>query len=192
QAGLANQVGLSRPDRRDVQLVAADDGDADPDRAVVAGAVEAEPLPLMAEPLVGRRDRLLDADADAGRLVVVIHAADRLGRALGRLLGPRRGDRRCDDQVQMALRPRDRADRRLDDDDGVRRVGGAVGLGDDAELHLETDGQVRVSRGLWGAGSRRAARNAEAEPEWFGTDAPRLAGRSGQYTRRGFRPGVCP
>ena len=34
QAGLADQVGLGRADRRDVQLVAADDGDPDPDRAV--------------------------------------------------------------------------------------------------------------------------------------------------------------
>ena len=46
----------------------------------------------------------------------------------------------------MALRARDRADRRLDDHDGVGRVGGAVLLGDHAELHLQTDGQVWVSR----------------------------------------------
>src|SRR3954447_24391899 len=36
-----------------------------------------------------------------------------------------------------------------------------------------------------GAGTgTRAARNAEAGPVSFGTSAPRLAGRSGQYTRR--------
>ena len=33
QAGLADEVGLGRADRRDVQLAAADDGDGDPDRA---------------------------------------------------------------------------------------------------------------------------------------------------------------
>jgi hypothetical protein len=80
QPSLADQVGLGRADRRDVELVVPDDRDPDPDRAVVVRAVEAEPLALVVEALVGRRDRLLDADPDPGRLVVVVLAPDRLGR----------------------------------------------------------------------------------------------------------------
>ena len=87
QPGLADQVGLGRADRRDVQLVAADDRDADPDRAVLAVAVQAEPVALVVQPLVRGRDRLLDADPDPGRLVVVVLAPDRLGGELRRLLG---------------------------------------------------------------------------------------------------------
>src|SRR5437879_5390957 len=59
QPRLPDQVGLGRPDRRDVELVAPDDGDPDPDRAVVLGPVEAQALALVAEPLVRRTDRLL-------------------------------------------------------------------------------------------------------------------------------------
>ena len=40
---------------------------------------------LVGEPLVGRGDRLLEADADPGRLVVVVLVADRLGGQPGRL-----------------------------------------------------------------------------------------------------------
>ena len=41
----------------------------------------------------------------------------------------------------MPLRARDRTHARLDDDEGVGRVGEAVVLGDDAELHLQSNGQ---------------------------------------------------
>ena len=42
----------------------------------------------------------------------------------------------------MALGARDGPDARLDDDERVGRVGEAVVLGDDAELHLESDGHA--------------------------------------------------
>jgi hypothetical protein len=147
QASLPDEVGLGRSDRRHVHLVATDNGDPDPDRTVVVRSVQAEPLALMAESLVRRCDRLLDADPDPSRFVVVVLATDRLGGELRCLLGARGRDRRGHDQVEMALRPGDRADARLDDHDRVGRVGGAIGLGDHAELHLQSDGQVRVSRG---------------------------------------------
>ena len=85
QARLADQVGLGRADGRHVHLVAADDGDRDADRAVAVGRLEAEPVRLVGEPLVGGRDRLLEADPDAGRLVVVVLVPDRLGGEAGRL-----------------------------------------------------------------------------------------------------------
>ena len=52
ESRLADQVRLCGADRRDVQLVVADDGDPDPDRAVVVRSVETEPLPLVIEALV--------------------------------------------------------------------------------------------------------------------------------------------
>ena len=119
QSRLADEVGLGRADRPDVELVAADHRDADADRAVDAVAMEREPIALVAEPLVGRPDGLLQADPDPGRLVVVELAPDRLRGELGRLLGALARDRRGDDQVQVALRARDGADARLDDDDRV-------------------------------------------------------------------------
>ena len=60
----------------------------------------------------------------------------------------------------MALRARDGADARLDDDERVGRVGEAVVLGDDAELHLESDGHPGLSclgpygPGMAGTGGR--------------------------------------
>ena len=145
QARLADQVGLGRPDRRHVHLVAADDRHADPDRAVAVGRLEPEPVGLVGEPLVGRRDRLLEADPDPGRLVVVVLVADRLGDQAGRLEGVARRDPRGHEQVQVALGARDGTDARLDDDERVGRVGESVVLGDDAELHLEPYGHPGLS-----------------------------------------------
>ena len=145
QARLADQVGLGRPDRRDVHLAAADDGHADADRPVAVGRLEAEPVGLVGEPLVGGRDRLLEADPDPGRLVVVVLVADRLGGQAGRLERVARRDPRGHEQVEVALRARDRADARFDDDERVRRVGESVVLGDDAELHVESYGHPGLS-----------------------------------------------
>ena len=63
EPGLADQVGLGRADRRDVQLVAADDRDADADRPGPSAVAQPEPVALVAQPLVGELDRLLEADA---------------------------------------------------------------------------------------------------------------------------------
>src|SRR6185503_19982498 len=104
QARLADQVGLGRADRPDVELVAADDRDADPDRAVLAVTMKAEAVALVVQPLVGRGDRLLDADADPRRLVVVVLTPDRFGSELRRLLGALARDRGGHDQVEVALR----------------------------------------------------------------------------------------
>ena len=145
EARLADEVGLGRPDRCDVQLVAADDGHADPDRPVHAVALEVEAVALVGQALVGGRDRLLEADPDPRRLVVVVLAPDRLGGELRRLLGALARDRRGDDEVEVSLRPRDGSHARLDDDDRVGRVGYAIWLGNDAELHLETDGHAALS-----------------------------------------------
>ena len=146
----------------------------------------------MGEPLVGRRDRLLEADPDAGRLVVVVLVADRLGGQPGRLVGVARVQARGHQQVQVALRARDRTDARLDHDERVGRVGEAVVLGDDAELHLESNGQSGplVIGGPWairgsreragevrrptGPGSARVGRDRSPEE---------VAGRLADYTR---------
>src|SRR4051794_28217638 len=86
ETGLADEVRLRGPDRGDIELVAAYDGHADADRAVaVAGVPQPQPVALVGESLVDRRDRLLEADADAGRLVVVVLVADRLRGDPGRL-----------------------------------------------------------------------------------------------------------
>ncbi len=152
EARLADEVCLRRADRRDVHLAAADDRDADADRAVAARAAQAEPVALVGEPLVGGRDRLLEADPDAGRLVVVVLVADRLGGQARRFEGVPRADLRGDEQVEVPLRARHRADAGLDDDDRVRRVGEAIVLGDDTELHMEADGHVPLVDGLPGTG----------------------------------------
>ena len=52
--------------------------------------------------------------------------------------------------------PRRGTDRRLDDDDGVREVLQALRLGDDAELHLQSDGHRLTGR--WRGGRRDAGR----------------------------------
>jgi hypothetical protein len=83
------------------------------------------------EALVGRRDRLLETDPDAGRLVVVVLVADRLGGEAGRLERVARADPGRDEQVEVALRPGDRADARLDHHQGVWRIVETVVLGDD-------------------------------------------------------------
>ncbi len=131
EAGLADEVGLGRPDRRHVHLVATHDTDADADRPVLARDLQAETVGLVEQALVGRGDRLLEADADPRRLVVVILVADRLGREARGLERMARARARRHQQVQVALRPGDRADARLDDHEGVGRVVEAVVLGDD-------------------------------------------------------------
>ena len=131
ETGLADEVGLGRPDRRHVHLVATDDPDPDPDRPVLARDLQAKTVGLMEQALVGRGDGLLEADADPGRLVVVVLVADRLGREARGLERVARARARRHQQVQVALRPGDRTDARLDDHEGVGRVVEAVVLGDD-------------------------------------------------------------
>ena len=157
EARLADEVGLGRPDGRHVHLAAADDRHADADRPVAVGGLEAEPVGLVGEPLVGRRDRLLEADPDPGRLVVVVLVADRLGRQAGRLERVSRRDPRGHQEIEVALRPRDGTDARFDDDERVGRVGESIMLGDDTELHVEPYGHPGLScsggpRGLEGRG----------------------------------------
>ena len=143
QAGLADQVRLGRADRRHVQLAAADHGHRDADRpAVVALVAHPVAVALVGEPLVGDAHHLGQALPDAGRLVVVVLVADRVGDHPRRLARAVAGGPRRDQQVQVALRPCDGADGRLDDHDGVGRVGELVLLGDGTELQLETDGQA--------------------------------------------------
>jgi hypothetical protein len=83
------------------------------------------------EALVGGRDRLLEADPDPRRLVVVVLVADRLGRQPGGLERMARAGPRRDQQIEVALRPGDRADARLHDDEGVGRIVEPVVLCDD-------------------------------------------------------------
>ena len=83
EAGLAHEVGVGVADGRHVQLVAADDGDAGADGA----GGQAVALARLAERLVGGPDRLLEADGDARRLVVVVAVADRVGHERGGLAG---------------------------------------------------------------------------------------------------------
>ena len=65
QAGLADQVGLGRADRRDVHLAAAHDGDRDADRARGIVVAQAVAVPLVGEPLVGDAQDLDQALPDA-------------------------------------------------------------------------------------------------------------------------------
>ena len=139
---LADEVGLGRPDGRDVQLAAADDGHRDADRPAVVGRVaHAVAVLLVGEPLVGDAQDLDQALPDAGRLVVVVLVADRVGDHPRRLAGPVAGQARRDEEVEVALRAGDGADGRLDHDDGVGGVGELVLLGDGTELQLQADGQ---------------------------------------------------
>src|SRR6516225_9579388 len=123
ETSLADQVRLGWPDGRNVHLAAADDRDADPDRPVAVRRLEAEPVRLVGQPLVGGRDGLLETDADPRRLVVVVLVADRLCGQPGRLERVARGDPGRDEQVEVTLRSSDGAHARLHDDDRVRRVG---------------------------------------------------------------------
>ena len=107
QPGLADEVGLGRTDGHDVQLVAPDDGRRR--RRSVRCVVPSPPSRSRwcAELLVGGLDRLLEADDDAGRLVVVVLAPDRSRRPAG---SPRAAARPArpggHEQVQAALRAR--------------------------------------------------------------------------------------
>ncbi len=136
QPRLADQVGLGRADGRDVHLAAPDDRHADADRAVPVGRLEPQPIGLVGKPLVGGPDRLLETDPDAGRFVVVVLVADRLGRQPSGLERVARRDARGHQQIQVALGARDGTNARFDDDERVGRVGESVMLGDDAKLHL--------------------------------------------------------
>ena len=153
EAGLADEVRLGGPHRGHVELVAADDGEADAERAVGLGALDPEAIALVGELLVRGLDRLADADADAGRLVVVVLGADRLGGVAGCLGDPLARAAGRDQQVQRALGPRDRAHAGLHHDHAVGGVGQPVGLGHEAEFHLESDGHA----GLSASGRRRTA-----------------------------------
>ena len=97
---------------------------------------------LVGEALVGDPQDLGQALADAGRLVVVVLVADRVGDHPGRLARAVARDPRGHEQVQVALRASDGADRWLDHHDRVGRVGEPVLLRDGAELQLESDGQA--------------------------------------------------
>jgi hypothetical protein len=142
QAGLADEVGLGGSDGRDVQLAAPDHGDRDADRAGLLAVSHAVAVALVGEALVGDPQHLGQALADAGRLVVVVLVADRVGDHPGRLARAIARDPRGHEQVQVALRASDGADRWLDHHDRVGRVGDPVLLRDGAELQLESDGQA--------------------------------------------------
>ena len=142
QAGLADEVGLGGADRGHVQLAAPDDGHRDADRPAVGARVpHPVAVALVGEPLVRDAHHLGQALPDARGLVVVVLVADGVGDHPRRFAGAVAGDPRRHQQVQVALRPRDGADGRLDDHDGVGRVGELVLLGDGTELQLEADGQ---------------------------------------------------
>ena len=150
EAGLADQVGLRGPHGRHVHLVAADHRDPDADRPVAVGRLEAEPVGLVDQPLVRGRDRLLEADPDPGRLVVVVLVADRLGGQPRRLERVARADAGRDEQVEVALRAGHGSHARLDHEEGVRRVVEAVVLGDEAEFQLESGGHAGLSQFMVG------------------------------------------
>ena len=136
---LADEVGLDGAGGDDVELIAADDGDADPDRP--AGRLrEPELLARRGQAPVGVPDRLLEADDQAGRLVVVVLGLDGLGDEGGCLAQLPAAPDSGNDEKQAPLGARRRADRRFDDRDDVRGILQAIVLGDDAEFHLESDG----------------------------------------------------
>ena len=145
EASLTDQERLSRPDGRHVGLVPTHDREADADRTVAVSGLEPQPVGLVDESLVGGRDRLLDADADPGRLVVVVLVADGLGGKAGRLECVAAADARRDEQVEVALRARHRTDARFDHDERIRRVRESVVLGDESELQLESGGHTALS-----------------------------------------------
>ncbi len=114
---LPEHVCLGRADGGHVQLVSTDDGHGETNRARLAGTDQGT-VWRMEEHLVGRSDRLPQANRDAGREVVVVVVADPLGDELGRLaqLAPA-----CprDEQVEAPLRSRRRADVGLDHNNSV-------------------------------------------------------------------------
>ena len=174
QAGLADQVGLGRADRRDVQLVAADDRDPDPDRAVVvrrraaraaraggSGACSPRRSPSRCRP-GSRPTRRSSTRRGSSRR--------RAGSPPGRL---RRRDRRGHDQVQVALGAGDRADRRLDDRRPCRassdaRSGSAITPSFICRRTAKSGSLVAVGAGI-GDGRRGSPRRArmvrDARPE---------------------------
>ena len=138
---LADEVGLHGTGRDHVQLVAADHGQADPDGAGRPVA-EREPVPLGEEAAIRRADRLLETDDEARGLIVVVLALDGVGdEADGVAQSPTLADAGHDEE-EAPLGADRRADRRLDDDDGVWGVLEPLGLGHQAELHLQSDGHA--------------------------------------------------
>ncbi len=131
ETGLTDQIRLRRAHRRDIHLVAAHDAHADADRSIALGRFEPESIGLMEQPLVRGRDGLLETDADARGLVVVVLVADRLGGESRRLQRVTRTRSRRHEEVEVALRPGDRTDARFDDDQCVGRIVEPVVLGDD-------------------------------------------------------------
>ena len=119
--GLANEVSLCRAERRDVELVASNHRDREPDRARLA-LPRHEPIVGVQEPLVCGSDRFLQTDRYAGRLVVVVLVANPFGDHAGCIAEAPPPGRR-DQKVEIALGARRRSDARLDDEDGVGRVG---------------------------------------------------------------------
>ena len=93
----------------------------------------------------------------------------------------------------MALGARHRADARLDDDERVGRVGEAVVFGDDAELHLESDGHAGLS---WSADppvrGRLEAFVRRTIPVSIGDVRPEMAGRCRGIIRGDPRAGRGP
>ena len=201
QPGAPVEVGLGRPDGADVQLVVPDHGEPHADRPRILP--ERAALAGMGESLVRDLDRLHEADPDPGRLVVVVLAADRVGDEAGRLAGARAGDARGHEEEEVALGPRLGADARLHVERGVGRICGALGVGDDTELHLDPVGhwvlcQVAVGRGLSHAISSRQPRRPNGLPSYAAAQRtvsaagrpPAAAGRARRRARFGRpRPG---
>jgi hypothetical protein len=141
QVRLSNQVGLRGAGRHDVELVAADHGDADADRAG-RPVTQPEPVPLGEEAAVRGADRLLQADDQSGRLVVVVLTLDGVCHEVrGIAEAPALADARHNEE-EAPLGAGRRPDRRLDDGNGVRGVLEPLMLRHEAELHLESDGHA--------------------------------------------------
>src|SRR5439155_5876843 len=114
EPGLADEIRLSGSNGSDVELVATYDGRGDADRPIsIAPLAQAEPVARVPEPFVGIPDRLLKADPDPGRLVVVVLVLDRVGYEPRGVAEPMPPFRRGHEQVEAPLRAKDRADRRL-------------------------------------------------------------------------------
>ena len=146
QSCATDEVRLGRPNRGHVQLIATHDCDCHSDRpGAVFRATGRQPIPKVDETLVGQPDGFFQAHPDPGRLVVVVLAADRVGHQASRLADASTHGVARDEQVQVSLGAGDRADIRLDDDERVGRVGDAIGIGHDAELHLEPNGHAGLS-----------------------------------------------
>ena len=117
----------------------------------------AEPAALarVAQPAVGGADRLLEDDRDAGRLVVVVLAPDRVRDQPARVARLAAGRARRDDQVEAALGARLRAGRGLGDEDRVGGGGEPVLLGHQPVLEREP-GSHAAAESSGGSGAEPA------------------------------------